>query len=384
MRVIETLRELREFLSEDRTFHLYSAGFAAGNFMQSLKTCDIPITVESVLVTNMKGNPEKFWNIPVVPYDESTLDERDCILLTVSERFKDEILTHLKNCSAEIVFPSPLIFYNDVYGSIRPFAETFMKEERKNVSRWNKPVENSCRRVWTCWWQGEESAPDIVKACLQSQRENSPEGTEHIVITKDNYSEYITIPDYVLDKFQKGDNKLAHLADFIRACLLYKYGGVWLDATVLVVDSIPDECWTFPLYTWKFNNTHFASNAIWTIWFLAAEKGNILWRFVMEAFLYYFSVYDIIKYYFTMDYFIAICTNLSDEVLAQFERIPYNNESADSLGKHLYESYTEEGFRDYCKGTFFQKLNHHGKGYGDDSIYAYILHRYLYKNGTFL
>lgn len=87
--VIKSLDELKKFLSEERKFFLYSAGFAAWNFLQSLKACNIQLKMEGVLVTNSNGNPEKFGDIPVIQYNKTTLKKDDCILLTVSERFKE-------------------------------------------------------------------------------------------------------------------------------------------------------------------------------------------------------------------------------------------------------------------------------------------------------
>ena len=374
MKEIKNLEDLRTLVSTERVFHLYSAGFAAGNFLGNIHTCGIQIDIRDILVTKSEGNPDKFCEYPVVEYKESALNEKDCILLTVSDRFKDEIVNHLAGTKAEVVYPSPVIFYNDVFDSIAPFIVSFPK----NISGINSPIDYSVKRVWTCWWQGEKAAPDIVKACWQSQWENIPEDAEHIIITKDNYAEYITIPDYIMDRFQNGENMIAHLADFIRACLLYRYGGVWLDSTVLLLDVLPDECWSLPLYTWRFDNTHFASKTIWTTWFLGAQKGSLLWQFVMEAFLYYFTAYDKVKYYLTIDYFIAICSNLFEEVLEQFRQIPYNNEKAVRLAEHLHEPFSEESFREYCKDTFLQKLSWHGEGYKEGSMYSNILHKYIH------
>ena len=237
MKEIKNLEDLRTLVSTERVFHLYSAGFAAGNFLGNIHTCGIQIDIRDILVTKSEGNPDKFCEYPVVEYKESALNEKDCILLTVSDRFKDEIVNHLAGTKAEVVYPSPVIFYNDVFDSIAPFIVSFPK----NISGINSPIDYSVKRVWTCWWQGEKAAPDIVKACWQSQWENIPEDAEHIIITKDNYAEYITIPDYIMDRFQNGENMIAHLADFIRACLLYRYGGVWLDSTVLLLDVLPEE-----------------------------------------------------------------------------------------------------------------------------------------------
>lgn len=373
MRIIEHLGELKSLLSTYRNIHLYGAGFPAISFMQGLQACGIQAEIQNVLVTDVEGNGESCCGLPVVQCNKSELNESDCILLTVRERLIKEISEYLEGCGAEVVYPSPAVFYHDVYDSIKPFIDRFPN----SLTGMNVPVDHTGRIVWTCWWQGEEEAPDIVKACWKSQRQNLPDGVEHIIITKDNYEKYIVIPGYCLDKFKQGKNLLAHLSDMLRASLLYKYGGVWLDSTILLTDVLPAECWNYQLYTWNFDNIHFYSKAIWATWFLAAQKGNILWQFVMEAFYYYFSVYDKVKYYYTIDYFIAICSNLFGEVLEQFGQIPYNNEPAAGLIRHLGESYSEEKFREYCRGSFLQKLSRHSYNYSTDSIYAHILEKYL-------
>lgn len=366
---IHDLNDLKQYLSVKRNYYLYSAGFAAWNFMQSLASCQISLRIEGVLVSGSSGNPEQFLGVPVIQYGRGLLKEEDCILLTVSERFKTEIINHLESCPAKLVYPSPAIFYYDVYNSIKPFADCFPK----GITGLNRPKAPAGKLIWSCWWQGEEEAPEIVKACWRSQRRDLGNGRKHIIITKDNYKDYIEIPDYVMDKFQNGSNKLAHLADFIRVCLLYKYGGVWLDSTVLLLKQLPDKCWELPVYTWRFDNTHFFSDTIWTTWFLAGRQGNPLCQFVMEAFLYYFRNHEHVKYYLTIDYFISICTHLVDGVLEQFKQIPYNNEKASVLGGHLQERYTEENFDRYCNGTILQKLSRHEMNYDKDSIYAHIV-----------
>lgn len=56
--------------------------------------------------------------------------------------------------------------------------------------------------VWTLWWQGEDKAPDIVKACINSMRTNIPYA-KVVVLNQFNIQEYIKIPEYIIDKFKK-------------------------------------------------------------------------------------------------------------------------------------------------------------------------------------
>lgn len=374
MYIIHTIDELKELFSSQKKIHLYGAGSQTVNFLSALNSCGIIPNITDILVTDSSRNPGHLQNIPVIQCNKPTLSRQDCILLTVNDVLQDKISAYLEDCNAEIANPLPAI-YNDVYNSIKPFAEHYPD----NLTGLNAPdPQYSDKIVWTCWWQGEKHAPDIVKACWQSQKKHLSNDIQHIVITQNNYSDYITIPDYVLDKFKDGKNGLSYLADYIRVSLLYKYGGVWLDSTVLLLESLPKQCWELPLYTWRLNATQFCSKTIWCAWFLAARQGSPLYQFVMEAFLFFFSKYDKIKYYLTIDYFISICTNIVDGVLEQFLQIPYNNATAANLGCHLHEPYSEEQFQKYCKGSFLQKLNWHLNGeYAQNSILTHIIRENL-------
>ena len=56
----------------------------------------------------------------------------------------------------------------------------------------NKDIaENGRIPVWVCWWQGLDSAPDIVKRCVESIYRYVPKDSAQIhFITFDNYMEY--------------------------------------------------------------------------------------------------------------------------------------------------------------------------------------------------
>ena len=326
-------------------------------------------------MTDLKGNPEKLHGIPVRRCNKLILDERDCIFLAVDECIKGQITDHLKDCKAVLI---ELDFYTMVYRDIYHCIKSFVSEFSIISPCINQPLSDSAERVvWGCWWQGEDSAPDMVKACWESQRQNLPENVRHVIITKKNYEQYITIPDIILEKWEEGKILTAHLTDFIRMSLLYKYGGLWLDADVLVLDKLPKECWELPLYTWHFDMTLFASETLWIIGFFAAKQGSILCKFVMEAFLYYFSIFDRINYYLMMDFFISICTKEIPGILEQFQMIPYNNEMAMRLIHHLHEPFSDEKFREYCEGSFLQVLTWKESGYENDSVFQNIIRTYV-------
>lgn len=89
--------------------------------------------------------------------------------------------------------------------------------------------------VWT-YWQGKDSPLEkicnkqIDQACLQSS--DSDTQYKHIRLTPDTVSEYLS--DEELQHPCVDNNNVALRSDVIRLFLLKKYGGIWLDATIIL------------------------------------------------------------------------------------------------------------------------------------------------------
>lgn len=92
--------------------------------------------------------------------------------------------------------------------------------------------------IWQYWAQGYENVPPIVRECLDSVERFAGDYTL-VRLTDDNLSEYLDLPEYVQKK--RAQYSRAHFADLLRLMLLQVYGGVWLDATVMLTAPIPEE-----------------------------------------------------------------------------------------------------------------------------------------------
>jgi len=133
------------------------------------------------------------------------------------------------------------------------------------------------RKLWIFWYQGIDSAPFIVKKCINSWQVKNP-GWEINLLDKDNLSNYITldIPDSKLKELSL--NKQANL---IRLQLLSKYGGVWVDATTLCIcplDDWVDSCCQSGFFA--FSNA--GKDREMSNWFLASEKNCPLVQKLLE------------------------------------------------------------------------------------------------------
>ena len=115
-----------------------------------------------------------------------------------------------------------------------PMLQQFKDEESGTAQ-----VKDYCHTIWVCWLQGEESAPAIVKKCINSIRKHSA-GYEVVVVTSDNLGSLVEIPSFITEKLKKKRMQFATYSDYIRLALLAKYGGIWIDATVFLSAPIPD------------------------------------------------------------------------------------------------------------------------------------------------
>lgn len=94
--------------------------------------------------------------------------------------------------------------------------------------------------IWVMWWQGENKMPEIVRICYASILKNA--GNHQVnLITMYNYEKYLYGLPYLEDLIKRvNDNTLliAHFADICRCWLIYTYGGLWADATILLNDNV--------------------------------------------------------------------------------------------------------------------------------------------------
>ena len=190
--------------------------------------------------------------------------------------------------------------------------------------------------IWVCWWQGENAMPPIVQSCFQSLCSHAGNHLVHL-ITQENISKYVTIPDYILRKVQEGKISFTHFSDILRMCLLYEHGGLWIDATVYVSQPIPEKVFQEPLFTVAANiDTDNISQAKWMGFILGSSPQGVLCSFARELFFQYWEKENKLLDYFLIDYVISIAKTPRERIgfrrvkagdAGQFDR------AADTCGK---------------------------------------------------
>lgn len=213
--------------------------------------------------------------------------------------------------------------------------------------------------IWVFWWTGEETAPEIVKACIKSIRRNA-NGHRVIFLSKDNLHDYVTLPDFIEKKHNDGNIGHAHYSDIVRISLLAEYGGVWIDSTVFISQPIPDYLFSERFYTARSvdNEAFYFSRSRWVGYFITGAKDFPLFAFVRDMLFSYWKVTDRIIAYLLLDYLFDIACRYLPEVADTINALPNNNLLRGELMTRINEPFSAELFDRLEHGdTFLSKLS---------------------------
>lgn len=257
----------------------------------------------------------------------------------------------------------------------REFSEIISRykdiDDTKNI---NKPA----KKIWMLWWQGIENAPPLVRACMNSTIRNAGDA-EVTVLTKENISDYIQVPEYIIRLQKEGKMSMANMTDLIRVMLLARYGGIWLDSTIYTSGQIPEDYFTLPFYSL---HTHYEENCyvqhnLYHIFILGSRPEGKLVSFVRDIFLEYWKRFDCIIDYFMLDYILMLAYNCFDDIRSEIDNLPYSSERLYDLVKMLskpYDPCTMEILRSEC---MFSKLDWHKKyktkAKGTQTYYSHLI-----------
>lgn len=266
-------------------------------------------------------------------------------LLYFSKPFKNDFIYKFVKKKHEFVcnYLSPIL---------EPALESY-KDNKNLVSE-----KTSDKNIWILWWQGIENAPDLVKMCFDSVKRYAGEA-KVVLLSEDNIERYLEIPDFIKEHFHKRDMSMPFFSDYIRTCLLEKYGGLWLDATVYVSKDIPDKVFNakfFTLHT-KEMKTPFISNNRIHCYVLGGQKGSPLFTYMRDSAESYWQKNMVQIDYYLIDYIIMYGYWHNDKIRATIDDLEYTSESLYELVKILNRPYSEKKVKRLLEENIFLKLN---------------------------
>lgn len=236
--------------------------------------------------------------------------------------------------------------------------------------------------IWICWWAGEHSAPTLVKRCIESIYANCGDHPVRLITDK-NYREYLSIPEYIMARFDTGKMGTAHFADYLRVCLLEQYGGLWLDATMFCSQPVSESCFEMPFFTCKSDakKGSYLSDFQWVTFCLGGWKHHVFYRFMKDAFEHYWEKEQKAIDYLFFDDIIYLAKKHIPAIQEAMESVPVNNIHRDDLQAAMNEALPENEFWNVIqKDTGLYKLSWR-ESYleklpdGTRTVFGYFLNR---------
>jgi len=254
------------------------------------------------------------------------------------------------------------------------YVEKFYKKHNSefNFSHPANDIKENELVYWTCWLQGLNSAPALVKACINSAEKISC-GHRIIVITYENLQTYVSLPDFILEKHKNGCIQAAHFADILRAYLLYTYGGLWFDSTVFFTQPVPEQLLKENIFFFRSPlDDAFCPVSNWFI--IAAKKENPLLYKLLCALLEYWRVKNKYIDYFIFHYFLQAIIQNNPESAIIFNKIPYrsNQEPHFLQIKLLPFEFDSELWENARNTSFCHKLTYKSYPMNKDSFFSFI------------
>ncbi len=239
--------------------------------------------------------------------------------------------------------------------------------------------------IWQYWGQGIDKCPDIVTKCFKSVDEFK---NDYQVIRLDdsNLFDYLNLPEFIYEKRKHKEFRPAFFSDLIRLALLDVYGGIWLDATILLTDFIPSKIKNMDYF--MYQRDHLTSNKeMWIrynpLYFdwdkkhkvnvlnsiIISKPKNIVIHTILELLLNYWATQNHVPHYF---FFQILYEELITDKLIQFKCEIIDDTLPHLLQTMLNDSFDQGNFKKIIEKSSIHKLRYK-EDMSPNTYYTYIM-----------
>lgn len=251
--------------------------------------------------------------------------------------------------------------YPAVLKKVEPFLiqryKTLMRSEMEKI-RGQALEHNHNKIIWFCWLQGFDKFPPIVNACYHSIKRSLSDRDIKIVDNK-NWKEYVQLPDYVVNKWEKRQIPASLFSDLLRLELLIKYGGTWIDSTVLCTGFNGSKAHKFKafldadLFLFLYSKQGTIPVSI-SNWFISASTNNEILIVLRDMLYAYWKDFDCTLDYYIFHLFFSL---LSKEYPEAISTMPYGaSQNSLALLHHWGDEFSQEKWDRLVSNVCFHKL----------------------------
>jgi hypothetical protein len=198
-----------------------------------------------------------------------------------------------------------------------PLVVAYLNNEIERFSFAPKKRLPENKIIWQYWGQGLDinKLPEIVQICFHSVEKHK--GQYQIIrLSDDTINEYLDFPESIGKKRETPEFNRTFFSDLLRLALLKTYGGVWLDATVLLTGTLPNNFAELDYFVYQrdWNEVHkrYWENSYAYYWgwrpgfrvrmlnsIIFAKKDSLVVSALLDLILHYWKTQEgIVDYFF--------------------------------------------------------------------------------------
>ncbi len=244
--------------------------------------------------------------------------------------------------------------HRKLYNRYSKKIDDLLNKYRKDEHKYKRNIGE--RNIYVCWFQGMENAPDIIKKCYESLKKYIND-RKIVLITEKNYRDYVNFPSHIEEKIEKGIISRTHMSDLLRLEILTRYGGTWIDATVLCTDTPPSYMLDSDLFVFQLLRPGLNGDTIgFSSWFITSKPNHIILRATLDVLYDYWYNYNTMLDYFLFHHIFEL---VKMKCMDEFSKIiPFPNESPLLLGFKMFDEYDETVWSVIKRQSPFHKLTY--------------------------
>lgn len=228
--------------------------------------------------------------------------------------------------------------------------------------------------IWQYWAQGIDNLPDTAKLCFASVDKHCKDFLI-IRLTDDTIKDYIDFPEFVTKKRKNPQFRPVFFSDLLRIALINTYGGVWLDASVLLTDALPQcyQRYNFFMFSrdpnsinkdWGKNDSHFYFS--WRDDFKVNHLSSIIFgkheteisKTLLDLLSHYWQTQQTIQHYF---FFQIMINQVKDANFIDFDFPIVDDTLPHLLQPKMNDSYNQAEFNMIINSASIHKLSLHAR-----------------------
>lgn len=217
--------------------------------------------------------------------------------------------------------------------------------------------------IWIFWYQGWENAPQIVKDCRVATEKYLDGETYNVhYLTKETASSFVKFPEWIMEKVEAGTITLTEFSNLLREALLYKFGGIWMDATLFLTEPLDEKITDWRYYTIKRPPDHpmyCISRHQWSTFFVTTNRCETpFYRELLTSNMEYWRRETGIFDYLILDYFMAMILRNHPDMAKEWEDIPQNNTESLFIERSMNKKFDPDTWEKIKKETGIFKLTY--------------------------